>query len=134
MGVFQGSALGPILFTVFANDMSLFAEEADVMQFADDTQVILSGKKSDLATLVTRSIESMEIALSGLDTWFRANALKVNAEKTQLIVFGNRQNLRNLPDIKVTFRDAVQSSLAARLAIWALFSINVCHGIPTFHV
>ena len=45
MGVFQGSALGPILFTVFANDMTLFAEEADVMQFADDTQVILSGKK-----------------------------------------------------------------------------------------
>ena len=46
MGVFQGSALGPIiLFTVFANDMSLFAEEADVMQFTDDTQVMLSGKK-----------------------------------------------------------------------------------------
>ena len=47
----------------------------------------------------------MESALSSLDTWFRANGLKVNASKTQLMLLGSPQNLRNLPDIKVTFRD-----------------------------
>ena len=45
MGVFQGSALGPLLFTVFANDMSLFAAGASVVQYADDTQVIVSEQK-----------------------------------------------------------------------------------------
>ena len=30
---------------------------------------------------------------------------KVNASKTQLIVFGSRQNLRSLPNFEVTFRD-----------------------------
>ena len=47
MGVFQGSALGPLLFTVFANDLSLFAADACVVQYADDTQVIVSGKKAN---------------------------------------------------------------------------------------
>ena len=102
MGVFQGSALGPLLFTVFANDLSLHAADAMVMQYADDTQVLVSGKKSDLSALIL----NMENSLASLDKWFCANALKVNANKTQLIAFGNRQNLRNIPKFKVTFRDS----------------------------
>ncbi|KAF0303911.1 hypothetical protein FJT64_024168 [Amphibalanus amphitrite] len=35
----SGSALGPLLFTVFANDLSLHAADARVLQYADDTQV-----------------------------------------------------------------------------------------------
>ena len=101
MGVFQGSALGPLLFTVFANDMSLYAEGAKVMQYADDTQVIVSGKKSELPALISK----MENSLASLEIWFRANALKVNASKTELIAFGNRQNLRTLQNFEVAFRD-----------------------------
>ena len=101
MGVFQGSALGPLLFSVFANDLSLYAADAKVLQYADDTQVLVSGKKSELPALIS----SMENSLASLAQWFCANALKVNANKTQLIVFGNRQNLRNLPNFQVTFRD-----------------------------
>ena len=101
MGVFQGSALGPLLFSIFANDMALFSPEGDVVQYADDTQVLITGKKSDLPALISR----MENVLGSLDLWFRANALKVNATKTQLIVFGNHQNLRKLPNFQVAFRD-----------------------------
>ena len=101
MGVFQGSALGPLLFSVFANDLSLHAADAKVLQYADDTQVIVSGKKSELPALIS----NMENSLASLDKWFCANALKVNANKTQLIALGTRQNLRNLPNFTVTFRD-----------------------------
>ena len=100
MGVFQGSALGPLLYTVFANDLSHYAPDAHVIQYADDTQVLVSGGKGDIAALIAR----MEGSLASLDVWFRANALKVNASKTQLMVFGSRQNLRGVPMIEVRFR------------------------------
>ena len=100
IGVFQGSALGPLLYTVFANDLSHYALDAHVIQYADDTQVLVSGRKDDIAALVSR----MEASLVSLDVWFRANSLKVNASKTQLMVFGSRQNLRSAPAIEVHFR------------------------------
>ena len=99
MGVFQGSALGPLLFTVFANDMSLFAPDVDVYQYADDTQILVSGPMSDLQTVVSR----LETSLASLDLWFRANSLKVNADKTQVIIFGSHQNIRRLPAVTVQF-------------------------------
>ena len=103
VGVFQGSALGPLLFTVFANDLSLHAPDACIVQYADDTQVLVSGRKSALDTTVAR----LEVTLDALSNWFAANGLKVNADKTQLMAFGSRQNLRGLPDFNVQFRQAV---------------------------
>ena len=102
MGVFQGSALGPLLFSVFANDLSLYADGATVVQYADDTQVMVTGKKSELSALIS----SLEKSLASFDKWFSSNALKANVTKTELIAFGSRQNLRNLPRFTVKFREA----------------------------
>ena len=100
MGVFQGSALGPLLYTVFANDLSHYAPDSLVIQYADDTQILVSGGKNGINTLISR----MESSLASLDVWFRGNARKVNASKTLLMVFGSRQNLRGVPTIEVRFR------------------------------
>ena len=53
MGVFQGSAFGPLLFSVFANDLSLYAADARVLQFGDDTQVLVSGQRNELPALIS---------------------------------------------------------------------------------
>ena len=102
MGVFQGSALGPLLFTVFSNDLSLYSGDADVFQYTEDTQILVSGPQNDLGGLISR----MEASLASLDSWFCANALKVNTAKTQLMVFGSRQNLSSLPLFTVSFRES----------------------------
>ena len=101
VGVFQGSALGPLLYCVFANDLSLFAEDAVVVQYADVTQILVSGKKSQLDSITFK----MEQVLASLDSWFRANGLKVNAGKMQLLLLGSAQNLRNVPGLSVKFRE-----------------------------
>ena len=61
-----------------------------------------NGPPSGIRSLISR----MEASLSSLNGWFCAHALKVNASKTQLMVFGSRRNLRNLPHFKILFRDA----------------------------
>ena len=99
MGIFQGSVLGPLLFTIFSNDLALHSDGALVFQYADDTQVLVSGPKGDPRGLASR----MEAALFSLNNWFLSNKLKVNASKTQLITFGSRQNLRALPQVSVDF-------------------------------
>ena len=81
--------------------MSLFAADASVVQYADDTQAIVSGKKNELQSLILK----METSLASLDVWFRANSLTVNTNKTQLMALGTRQNLRNIPNFEVTLRD-----------------------------
>ena len=55
MGVFQGSSLGPLLFTIFANDLSLHAPDAHVTQYADDTQVLISDVKRNLPSLTLKT-------------------------------------------------------------------------------
>ena len=102
-GVFQGSSLGPLLFTIFTNDLSLHAAGAFVVQYADDTQILVSGSKSDLPGLIAR----LESVLASLDDYFCANGLKVNETKFELLPIGTRQNLRTLPAFTVKFRDVV---------------------------
>ena len=101
IGVFQGSSLGPLLFQLFANDMSLHAPLAHVVQYADDTQILISGKKDSLPQLIV----IMEQVLVSLDNWFHSNGLKVNTAKTELILFGSRQNCRGLDPISIRFRE-----------------------------
>ena len=101
MGVFQGSSFGPLLFLIFAKDLSLFAPDAHVVQYADDTKILISGKKDSLPELIA----TMERTLQSLDVWFHSQGLKLNTGKTELIVFGSRQNCRELAPTSIRFRD-----------------------------
>ena len=70
MGIFQGGSLSCALCLLFTNDISLYVDDdVTVTQYADDTSVLITGKKSDLQYLVHR----MEAILSSLFQWFCTN-------------------------------------------------------------
>ena len=100
IGVFQGGALSCILYMLFSNDLSLHVpDDVTIVQYADDTQLLVSGRKKDIQRLTT----SMEHALRIVFDWFCHNGMKLNAKKTQMLVLGTPAMLRNLPPVTLRF-------------------------------
>ena len=101
-GVPQDSLTGPILFLVYTNDIPSHLD-CNVISYADDSQILLSSKISEIPMMTSR----LEQNLRSLETWYRANCLKLNASKTQYVVFCTRQMQRQMPDVALSVGDAV---------------------------
>ena len=83
----------------------MYTERAKLVSFADDTQIWISGKKQSVTDMVT----CLESELALLSDWFAQNSLKLNSTKTQVIVFGTRAMLKDLPSVSVRVGNTVVS-------------------------
>ena len=87
MGVPQGSVLGPLLFNIFINDIFYLVNDTEVCNYADDTTLYVGNK--NLRTVLSK-LEKDTILLS---EWFSDNFMKLNEEKSHLLIFGAK-NIR----------------------------------------
>ena len=86
-GVPQGAILSPILYNIFINDFSKFIQIPSII-YADDTILLITAK--NIETLQT----NLKHHFSNLLYYYSINKLLLNTEKTQLILFGNK-NIHN---------------------------------------
>ena len=81
-GIPQGSCLGPLLFSIFTNDMPLTLSKARVSMYADDSTLYMS------ATATEMTPHNKELQL--VSEWVARNKLALNISKTKSIVFGTK--------------------------------------------
>ena len=96
-GLPQGSVLGPLLFLLFINDLHFVSDKLNFVLFADDTNILFSGK------IVQNLNEVLNQELSKVCKWFTANKLVVNMKKTNYIVFRRRKVGGDFNELNVKF-------------------------------
>ena len=101
-GVPQGSILGPLLFLIYVNDLPQYINDCLLVQYADDTQILITGDISDLETIKRKAELTLEIARR----YFNFNGLLLNENKTQCIFFGTWQYINRIPEnIRILFNN-----------------------------
>ena len=94
-GVPQGSVLGPLLFIIYINDLKNAIKYSSVHQYADDTNLMFADKS------VKKINKYINHDLKLLSEWLIANRISLNTDKTEIIIFKNKNKKINK---KLNFR------------------------------
>ena len=97
-GVPQGSILGPLLFSIYVNDLPEVPRHCSAECYADDTKLLVSFNLHDSQGIV----QEMNEDLLQVRNWCFGNGLLLNPDKTKLIVFGSRQMTSKLHDFHLS--------------------------------
>ena len=96
-GIPQGSALGPLLFLIYMNNLPPQISQGLLLQYADDTALICSGPTPAKASTVMNS------QLIVIQQWIVASKMRLNYSKSTVMWFkvSNRKQPSEFPDIVV---------------------------------
>ena len=90
-GVPQGSVLGPLLFILYINDLANCCLLGKIRIFADDTAIYFECSNIDELVHIGSHI------MKNLDSWFTANLLTLNTDKSLFCVFRKQNRSLTIP-------------------------------------
>ncbi len=89
-GVPQGSILAPLLFSLYMLPLSQIMRKNQIAyhSYADDTQIYIALSPNDYSP-----IDSLCQCIDEINSWMCQNFLQLNKEKTEVIAFGNKDEV-----------------------------------------
>ena len=87
----QGSILGPLLFSIFINDLCHSTPLLEAILFANDTNLFYSCNN------VKELFRTMNAELNHLNDWFCADKLSLNTHKTKYVLFHKAKSKDSFP-------------------------------------
>ena len=116
-GIPQGSVLGPILFSLYTTPLSNIFCKYDMKYhlYADDSQLYKNSLYSDLNSVIRQT----ELCIEDTKVWMDSNKLKLNDDKTELILFKNKFQIKDHVDMSLSINgcDIVTSCKVKNLGI-----------------
>ena len=105
-GVPQGSVLDPKKYTMYAKPLEAIIRKHGLSYhfYADDTQLYISFKPKGDA-VKAQSLLLIENCLTDIEGWMRINMLKLNSDKTEVILFTSKHNAIHMKNVTVCFGD-----------------------------
>ena len=96
-GVPQGSILGPLLFNIMISDMRQYVSFSSAHSYADDTQLKITTKIDN----INMAISNANKDLQSISTYCRNNALRINADKSYLLIIGTKPAIKTLDNYQI---------------------------------
>ena len=125
-GVPQGSCLGPLLFTLYSSKLFEIINHhfPTVHCYADDTQVYISFYPNESLDQLNAA-ELLERCIDDIRAWMLHDNLKLNDEKTELLIIGTPQQLHKvvITHIRVGNTNIYPVPVARNLGSW--FDANI---------